>query len=233
MEAGCPALYVLGREVVMFEVARGLHIVSGALALLSFLVPAVVRKGSPLHRRVGWVYAGAMGVVAATGATLCVLHLLRGDPVAPSVFLLYVAWMSVTSLWAGLRALRSKARRAPGGSALDLAVPAVLAAAGLGIGAWGLTTGAVVHAVFGAIGAWIGISHVRYWRTAPTDGRHWYDAHAANLIGAGIATFTAFAVVNAAHLGLPGTFAWLLPTVVGVPVIALVQRRPVVARPTT
>ncbi|MCB9687505.1 MAG: DUF2306 domain-containing protein [Alphaproteobacteria bacterium] len=210
----------------MFEVARGLHIAAGAVALLAFLVPAVARKGGRLHRRVGWVYAGSMAVVAVTGATLCVLHLLRGDPVGPSLFLLYVAWLSVTSLWTGLRALRTKARRAPGGGPLDLAVPAVLALAGVAIAGWGLWTGAVVHVAFGALGAVLGASHLRYWRTAPSDGRHWYDAHSGNLIGAGIATFTAFAVVNAAHLGLPATFAWLLPTVVGVPVIAVVQRRP-------
>lgn len=210
-------------EVVMAETIRFLHVAAGSVALLSFLVPLVARKGSRLHRRAGWTYAGAMAVVAATGVAMVGAGLAAGEAVEARLFLLFVAWLSVTSVWTGLRALRHKRRTGPHDGLLDLAIPAVLLVAGAALSAWGLAGGGVVRIVFGLVGVSVGYGQLRYWRTAPTERRHWWFEHSGNLLGAGIGTFTAFLVVNAERIGLPGTFAWLLPTLVGIPAIVAVQ----------
>jgi hypothetical protein len=209
----------------MADFARYLHIAAGSVALCSFLVPAVSVKGGRLHRRAGWVYCVAMAVVAATGGLLVADGLVRGEAVERRLFLGYVAWLSVTSVWTGIRALRTRRRTGPGGNLVDHLIPGVLAVAGALLAARGLTTGGVVEVVFGGLGVVLGGSHLRYWRTAPTGADHAREVHAGNLIGAGIGTFTAFLVVNGERLGLPGVVAWLLPTLIGVPAIALVQRR--------
>ena len=55
---------------------RSIHIVAGAVALATFWIPWVVKKGARVHRRVGWVYALAMAIVSATALISCIWRLV-------------------------------------------------------------------------------------------------------------------------------------------------------------
>lgn len=48
------------------------HVVAGTIAILCGLTALYVRKGGPVHRRSGTVFAGAMLVMALTGAVIAV-----------------------------------------------------------------------------------------------------------------------------------------------------------------
>lgn len=43
-----------------------IHVAAAMLALLAGCVVLVLRKGTMLHRRIGWVFATAIGITAAT-----------------------------------------------------------------------------------------------------------------------------------------------------------------------
>lgn len=49
---------------MLFSLAKILHILAGFTALLIFWIPLVTKKGGSIHRRIGWVYIGAMTVVS-------------------------------------------------------------------------------------------------------------------------------------------------------------------------
>jgi uncharacterized membrane protein len=56
-----------------------IHIVAGLLALISGFIALFAKKGSPLHRKAGTVFVGAMLVMASTGALMAVF--IKPNPV--------------------------------------------------------------------------------------------------------------------------------------------------------
>jgi uncharacterized membrane protein len=223
---------------VLLDVARWLHIASGALALGALFVPLLARKGGRAHRAVGRVYVRAMNGVAGTGVVLAAAKL--GDPATRDggIFLLYVGLLAATTTAHGDAALRHKGRVGPVREFDTVGFPALLAVAGLAMVARALVAGDVLPAAFGAIGISTGLSALRYWLGDAHEG--WLHQHIGGMIASAIGTVTAFSVVNADRFGLPvpGWVVWLAPTMIGVPAMQLWQRAwaprsrsPQVARP--
>jgi len=201
---------------------RFVHITAGAVALSTFLVPMVLPKGGTAHRRVGWVFVGAMTLLCASAAPLSLYRLLtetsRGQRVA-AAFLLYITILSFAAVWGGIRVLRFKGtgRHA---HPLDLGVSGLLALAGLGTIALGTRFSAPVLAIFGALGVVNGIAGIREWLDPDKAKMHWWFRHMGGMIGASIAALTAFSVLNAPRLGL-GVFSvavWILPSLIFLPI---------------
>jgi hypothetical protein len=61
-------------------VLRSLHILAGSVALATFWIPWLVKKGARVHRRVGWVYTLAMAVVSASALISCIWRSLDASP---------------------------------------------------------------------------------------------------------------------------------------------------------
>lgn len=187
-----------------------LHIVAGALALLLGAGAAVARKGSRAHVGCGRGFAGTMVVTAGSAF---VLSLLTGKP-----FLLVISLFSaylVVSGWLWGRPLadptRALAARVSGGIGLAFA----------GLIFWvGLSGDALnpVLIVFGAILTLMaGLELIR-----PVAKIDRFRAHGSRMGGAYIAAFTAFLVVN---LDSPSLWPWLLPSLLGTPLIVVALRR--------
>jgi hypothetical protein len=200
---------------------RLIHIAAGVVALAIFWIPLVARKGGRLHRRAGLVYAWAMlvVVVAAFGTVGWRLEYEDLPSVrVRSVFLAYVGLLAFASGWFGLRALRTKKRTGPSWNPIDIGPSVALALGGLALIGWWLRTDvSVLVIVFGVLGLWLGVQHLRTWLTAPNDAHHWWYQHMSGMIAACIGTVTAFLVVNSSRL-VPDSFnlvLWIAPGVVG------------------
>lgn len=83
------------------------HLAGGSVALIAFWVPALTRKGSPIHRRGGRTYVRGMSVVMATSLPLSAASFVEGNWVA-GTFLPYLFVITATALYTGTRALKSK-----------------------------------------------------------------------------------------------------------------------------
>jgi hypothetical protein len=82
----------------LYLVLRVVHITMGAIGLLSGAASMVVRKGSPLHARVGTAFFGAMLLMASTGLIMSVVfEVQRVNIVAASltIYLVATAWLTV------------------------------------------------------------------------------------------------------------------------------------------
>lgn len=222
-----------------WHVVLGLHIGGGFVALLSMWVPLFSAKGGTVHRKAGAAFVAAMAIVAATSIVLAtrivavgpvlqpVANATRTQEVAAGVFLFYVGLLTAASTWKGVRVLRTKTRTGPSRHPADLALPASVLAAGLAMLTAAVVTPSGLLAGFGLLGVVSGASDLRYWLRPPQERMHWWMEHMADMIGTCIAAITAFAVLNAQRLGLPpgSLVAWLGPSLVGVPVLALWTRR--------
>lgn len=192
-----------------FRIILTFHIFCGGLAL--FVAPGAMltRKGGSWHRRWGKIYFWAMASVAATALALSLLH--------PGLFLALVAVFSFHLAFTGYRVLYRKTPDQRAGL-LDWGAAVLMLAGGAGLVGYGLyslgTSGlGVVAIVFGGIGLVVASLDVHAFLRPPADKRAWWFTHMRRMIGAYIATVSAFSAVN--FLFLPTLVRWLWPTVVG------------------
>lgn len=198
---------------------RGLHIAGGVVALFTFVVPLLSKKGGLVHRRAGKVYVAGMFVAAITGVAILPLRFF-GDRVVDlrrHVFLAYVGVLAFNSAFQGVRVLRSKGRTDALPFGVEHAVAGLLLVAGLASAAFGIVVGHGLSIGFGALGVFLASTDLRALRRPVPYKQSWYVAHMSRMGAACIATVTAFLVVNAGAV-LPASWAilaWVAPGVIG------------------
>ncbi len=197
----------------LHAVSLGFHIAAGTIALLAGTAILLLRKGGKPHRRLGRVFFPAVIGVAASAFVLCVVH--------PDPFLFMVG---VFTLYQGLSGFRAVRNKTLGPAGWDVLVALMGAANAVAM----FTSGQVVLYVFGGISIFLVYGDAAWFRSAfigkPLPPKLWLRRHIGFMMGAYIATVTAFLVVNFAHAG-SGLLVWLAPTLVGVPLIVKWTRR--------
>ncbi|GAA5067447.1 hypothetical protein [Lysobacter panacisoli] len=209
------------------------HVLVGAVALVTFWTAAWLRKGTPAHRTTGRVYLLAMLGIVVTGAPMAIVRVVDGHPVT-GAFLGYLVVITATGVWTSWRAVRDKAApvRFAGPVYVALAVSSLLA--GAGVLALGVRVGAPLLMGFSAVGLLTGADMLRRRRRyvrneAPP--RWWMVEHYTAMIGNGIATHIAFLGIGLPRL-LPGVdgsvlhyLAWFGPLGAAVVAKVLLDRR--------
>lgn len=193
-----------------------LHVAAGTVALATFWTAGLMKKGTPLHRRVGQAYLLAMLVIILTGIPLVLQATARGQPVG-ALFLTYLLVLVGNASWSAWRAIRDRRDRAAYFGSMYWFVAALTAGSGLAIIALGVQTGAVLLQVFGGVGVLGGIGAISSWRRSASDPKWWLKEHYGAMIGNGVATHIAFFGIGLRSL-LPGVdpqllqhFAWFTP----------------------
>ncbi len=214
------------------------HAGAGSVGLVAFWTAALLRKGSPRHRRVGRVFLWAMAAVLGTGVPLAAQRVLDDRPVE-AFFLAYLLVTTGQACWMAWRAVTDKADwRAM------TARPAwrawALACLGSGaVGLWlGLRTGHPVILGMSVIGPLAALSMWRFARRDAQRGNWHVVQHYQAILGAGVATHVAFLAIGmqpawralrAAWPGLPPVvvevFPWATPLLVATVAGILLGRR--------
>ncbi len=184
-----------------------LHIASGFLSLLTGLVALVVKKGGRTHRLSGKVFFYGMCGVAFSGLVL--------GWAKANYFLFMIAIFSFFMNYSGYRSTLNKSLKP---NIPDWAILCI----GLVNSLFMLYSANIVLMVFGGIGAALALGDIRIFvltlRGKDIGRLQWLFRHIGMMVGAYIATVTAFVVVNV-HDVRPVWLPWLLPTVLLVPVI--------------
>ena len=180
------------------------HAGLGTIALLTFWIAALARKGSVPHR-----YAGRVYLVAMLGLLVPAIPLSAAvfqKSVAFGSFLFYLVLITVSALWQGWFAVRHKRdfSRYAGPGLRNLAW--INIAAGAAVLALGITLKQPIFIGFSLIGLLGGPGMLKLIRTGPAHPRWWMEQHLGAMLGCGVATHIAFL-----SLGLPR----LLPSLSG------------------
>lgn len=197
------------------------HVAGGAVALIAFWIPALTRKGSPLHRKAGRVYVRGMSVILATSLPLSLVSFVRGNWIG-GTFLLYLFVITGAALYTGTRALKSKAGPSHLITPTYIAMAWSLVIGGVAVMIVGLATKTWLLAGFSLIGLTSGPSALAFIRKPPTDPKFWWYEHFGGMIGTGIAAHVAFLnfgaqrLIPGFNLGDWGMLAWFAPVVIGV-----------------
>jgi hypothetical protein len=231
----------------LFQSLRWVHIAAGGLALILFWIPAIARKGGRLHIRAGWFYVACMSVVVVTALAMSGLafaiplavrriarplspselsHFLRGQRVS-ATFLAYLAGVTLAAGWQGIWAVETKREPKAMRTPFSLALNVVVLLAGLTVLFLGIKYRSGPLIGLSPIGPFIAAGNLRYLLRGPQSRMHWWYEHLSSMIATGIAGYTAFLVFGGARL-FPSvarsqlyTIFWILPVLIGVPVISM------------
>ena len=230
---------------LLFDVLVLVHVATGFVGLAAFWVPVFARKGGRTHVRAGRVYVYCAYVVTLSAVTAAagriVSYQVQGIGLADqpelyaiSLFLGYLGLTTFATIRQGMRALAT--RRAP--ETLRTPVHEALAWASIGssvaVIAFAFAVWSQVSPILlglSPIGLFTGRNMLRLMRNPRAEHMGWFYSHLGSMLGGGIAFHTAFAVFGVQRLwayDLGGPLAvvpWILPTVVGLPAIAIWTRR--------
>ncbi len=206
------------------------HAWLGTLALLSFWVAALARKGSRPHRYAGRVFLLAMAAVVLTAVPLTLASWLRGHVVTAT----FLAYLIVLVTVNGLNAWRAIRWRA------DFAAYAnrgfrwgawILGLTGTAVVVFGLVRMVPILIGFGLVGPILAWQSLRMARRGPTHSLWWLRSHYGAMLGNGAATHIAFLQIGLSRflseLGLPVilNIAWFGPLLVATVAGVLLDRR--------
>ncbi len=209
------------------------HGAIGIIALFAFWTAALLRKGSPVHRRVGQGYLVAMVGIIVTALPLAGYKFQMGKPVV-AAFLAYLAVITATSMWSGWRAIRDQddVRRYTGAIYAGLAWLCLVS--GMGVLALGANVGSPLLAGFSAVGILVGQDMLRTRRNRDrlaAQPRWWLTEHYSAMLGNGVATHIAFLGIGLPKL-LPAVegatvqyLAWFGPLAVAFVAKTIIDRR--------
>lgn len=229
----------------LFQALRWVHIAAGSIALILFWIPAIARKGGKTHIRAGWFYVACMSVVVVTAFAmsglaftipLAIRQVTRAlSPTQLSdflrsqrtfaIFLAYLAGVTLASGWQGIWAIETKRQPKTMRTPFSLALNAAVLLGGLIVLGLGIKYRSGPLIGLSPIGPLIGAGNLRYLLRGPQSRMHWWYEHLGSMIGTGIAGYTAFLVFGGSRL-FPSvarsqlyTLFWILPSLIGVPVI--------------
>jgi hypothetical protein len=167
------------------------HIAAGSVALLTFWIAAIARKGSPLHLRVGKTYLLSMLGILATALPMALVFIARGR-IGIGVFLSYLVVITASGMWLSWRAIQLKRDRAAYFSRRFRLIGWLNVLSGLTVFAIGLQLGSALLSGFCWVGVIIGVGMLRRASNPPPMANWWLREHYNSMLGNGIATHIAF-----------------------------------------
>ncbi len=197
------------------------HVGVGTLALISFWIAGLARKGSPLHKRTGKVYLLAMLGILLTAIPMSAMFFAKNRP-GIGVFLAYLVVITGTTVWLSWRSIRLKREIQVFHNARYRQVAVLNVVAGLAVFGIGLSLESMLLSTFCWVGVLLGIGMLRQARKLPAAPNWWLKEHYGAMLGNGVATHVAFLGIGLngflASFGLPWLqlIPWIAPVVVSV-----------------
>ncbi|MDP2176172.1 MAG: DUF2306 domain-containing protein [Bacteroidota bacterium] len=204
----------------IFRIFLIIHITGGAVGLLTGILNMIAKKGDSRHKIVGKIFFFSMLTAGLSSLVLSTIN--------PSLFLFMVGIFTVYMVATGYSYLHLKMlniNQKP--KIIDWILTIVMMLAAflfIGIGIMSLLKSNLFGLVFITFGT-IGLLFVRHDFKNYSGKSHllnyWLSEHLQRMIGAFIASTTAFLVVNAKYLpeSIPNFVYWLLPTLIFTPLI--------------
>lgn len=204
----------------IFRIFLIIHIIGGSLGLLTGILNMIAKKGDLRHRIVGKIFFFSMLTAGLSSLVLSTIN--------PSLFMFMVGVFTVYMVGTGNRYLHLKMlneNQKPKIIDWSLTISMMLASIlFIGLGVLSLLKSNLFGLVFITFGS-LGLLFVRHDIKNYTGKSHllnyWLSEHLQRMIGAFIASMTAFLVVNAKYLpeSIPLILYWLLPTIIFTPLI--------------
>lgn len=193
---------------IAYKFYLGIHILSGFTALVTGFIAIVAQKGKKLHKITGLTFFISMVVVCVSAILISLMKDNR--------FLLHIGIFSFYLVYSGYRSVKNKSLNP---STMDWVMLLTAFVNCLAM----LLSEQLVLIVFSVLGTSLAAQDAKLFyniiKQKEILKNQWLLRHISTMLGGYIATFTAFIVVNVSLESLPW-LPWLLPTIIGTPLIA-------------
>jgi len=188
-----------------------IHATFGGLGLFSGVASVYFRKGLSLHRNAGHIFSVSMIISSSLSLIISVL------PNHQNTFLFLIGLFTIYMIIAGNRALTFKNSDKIEADLFDKIVSGTMLIISLimlilGVLKIAQIQEAILNFFFAAFGLLLSVNDFRNFKRFKSQKLGWIKSHIGRMIGALIASFTAFIVTG---LRLTDVTYWILPTIVG------------------
>ncbi len=187
-----------------------IHAFFGGIGLITGIGSVIVKKGSLAHKRLGKLFS--IGMITSSLVSIPVSWM----PNHENLFLFLIGIFTIYLVLTGNRALSFiSARQVKWIDKVISGSMFLFSVIMISIGIYGtlnnLSIG-ILYLFFGGIGFFLAINDFRLYKNIKNAGNRLLMVHIGKMVGALIASVTAFIV---AGLGIGNIIGWLLPTIIG------------------
>lgn len=193
----------------------------GGIGLITGIGSIIVKKGSTMHRRMGKVFS--IGMITSSLISIPLSRM----PGHENLFLFLIGLFTIYLVLAGNRALTFKRKQKA--DFIDKTISGSMLLFSLFIivyGAYGGVINAnsisILFLFFGGFGLLLTVKDFKFYRNPNNAKNAWLISHIGKMIGALIASITAFII---AGLGIGHLLAWTLPTLLGLSILFIGKER--------
>jgi len=192
------------------KIAIYVHAFFGGLGLITGIGSVMVKKGSKNHKKLGKLFS--IGMVTSSLISMPISWM----PNHESLFLFLMGLFTIYLVVSGNRGLTFKSK--DNADWIDKAISGSMllaAAVMIFIGTYGIfnnVSNSILYLIFGGVGFLLSFRDFQFFKNFKTQKNSWLANHAGKMIGALIASVTAFIT---AGLGYSTLISWTLPSIIG------------------
>ena len=196
----------------IIEIFIYIHAFFGGVGLITGIASIIVKKGRLNHKRLGKWFSWSM--IISSVISLVIARM----PNHINTFLFLIGIFTIYMVLAGNRALTFKSVKKTKANLTDKLVSGIMALSALlmiGFGVNGLINGyshSILFLFFGIIGLFLPYGDYKLFKTTLDNRKLWLINHLSRMLGALIASVTAFIV---AGMHQDTLWAWITPSVLG------------------
>lgn len=188
------------------------HAFFGGLGLITGMISVFVKKGGVNHKKSGKIFSYSM--IIRSLISLIVAQMPKHE----NLFLFLIGVFTIYMVLSGNRALnlRSKIKLKADNidksiSGLMLLISIIMTVIGV-IGMVQRIENSILYLFFGVFGIFLTLKDFKTFQTFAENKNEWIKSHIGRMLGALIASVTAFMVAGL-HVGT--TLVWIMPTIIG------------------
>lgn len=189
-----------------------IHAFFGGIGLISGIGSIIVKKGSIPHKRMGKLFS--IGMITSSLISIPITFM----PNHGNTFLCLIGLFTIYLVISGNQILTFKSKSKMSANALDRLISGTMLAISITMilfGIYGVIQGIygnILFIFFGSFGLLLTIKDFIFYKNFKALKNGWLRNHIGKMIGAFIASITAFIV---AGLGIGSILSWILPSVLG------------------
>lgn len=186
------------------------HAFFGGIGLITGIGNLILKKGNSLHKKMGKLFSYTMVISSLISLIIAKM------PNHKNLFLFLIGIFTIYMVLAGNRALTLKRKEKADDidksiSGIMLVTSIVMILIGI-IGITQKTDNSILYIFFGGFGLFMTLKDFQTFRIFKKNKNAWLKSHIGRMVGALIASVTAFMV---AGLHIKTLLVWIMPTIIG------------------
>ncbi len=194
-----------------------IHAIFGGLGLISGITSIIAQKGSVLHKKSGTLFS--VGMLTSSIISLPIACM----PNHENLFLFLIGLFTIYMVLVGNRAPSFKSKSKTAASSVDKILSGSMLLSSILMISYGIygmiftISNSILFLFFGGFGVFMTLTDFKFYKTFTQRKNSWLENHIGKMVGAFIASTTAFIV---AGIGLDTIIAWVTPSIIGTIYIA-------------